>query len=135
MNYFCVDFFPGSFVLSLNRFTTLIPGRNSPNLGVNRHLQRDMLAYIPTKGSTNFTSQFGESMIYGNTAHCFHPVDLTPDPPSGRFRISCGGRQPCRGHQLPMRLCFRNFLCQNERTATLRGRVPSARPESATTSA
>ena len=33
-----------------------------------------------------------------------------------------GGHGPRRGgRRLPRRLCFRNFLCQNERIRTLRG--------------
>ena len=41
---------------------------------------------------------------------------------SGRSRISRrGGRQPHGGHQLPRRLHFEKFVCQNERIWTLRG--------------
>ena len=42
---------------------------------------------------------------------------------SGRSRISRRGRGPRRGHGLPRRLRFANFLCQNERIWTLGGRV------------
>ena len=35
------------------------------------------------------------------------------------------------GPQLPRRLCFKKFVCQNERIWTLRGRAPVAPPGSA----
>ena len=42
---------------------------------------------------------------------------------------SRGGRQPRRGGcQLPRRLHFIKFVCQNKRIWTLRGRAPAAPP-------
>ena len=40
---------------------------------------------------------------------------------SGGSRISRRGRQPRRGDQLPTRLYFIKFVCQNERIGTLTG--------------
>ena len=47
----------------------------------------------------------------------------TTMPLSGRFNITC------RGRQLPTQLCFIEFVCKNERIGTLRGGgVPGVSP-------
>ena len=50
------------------------------------------------------------------------PVIITVADPG--FPI--GGHRPRGGRQLPRRLHFEKFVCQNERIWTLRGRTPVA---------